>query len=80
MRDLKNLQLTANCSKVNFPEDPDDLKGMIRARIEAENCAIDVYNNLLKKLEGIKDPVTSHLIGHILSEEVEHKNAFENLL
>lgn len=81
IRDFERLQPTANCPKVRFPKDPSDLKGIVKAIIEAEGCAIDVYTKMLKKLqEKINDPVTFHVIRHILSEELEHEEAFENLL
>ncbi|MBN1268674.1 MAG: hypothetical protein JXB04_03730 [Kiritimatiellae bacterium] len=39
---------------------------------------IEVYNKILKKTDG-KDPVTYQLILHILGEEIEHEDEFENL-
>lgn len=81
IRDFEKLQPTANCPKVIFPKDPSDLKGIIKGGIEAEGCAIDVYNKLLQKLMNIsKDPVTFHIIRHIMQEEVAHEEAFKNLL
>ncbi|MBS7627174.1 bacterioferritin, partial [Candidatus Bathyarchaeota archaeon] len=49
---------------------------------EAEGCAIEVYNRILLKISACyqKDVRTFHLIEHILSEEIEHEEAFENLL
>jgi bacterioferritin len=46
---------------------------------DAEAGAIDVYNKIAKKTFG-KDNVTYQLVTHILSEEVEHEEIFENLL
>ena len=46
---------------------------------EAEAGAIEVYSKLAKKTFG-KDNVTYQLVSHILSEEVEHEEIFENLL
>ncbi|MDH5362684.1 MAG: ferritin-like domain-containing protein [Aigarchaeota archaeon] len=81
-RDLEDLQKIANCKKVVFPESERDLEGVLKAAIEAEGCAIDVYNKLVKKLAHCynTDIRTFHLIEHILSEEIEHEEAFENLL
>ena len=39
----------------------------------------EVYNKLARKTFG-KDNVTYQLVTHILSEEVEHEEKFENLL
>ncbi|MFP3985316.1 MAG: ferritin-like domain-containing protein [Candidatus Bathyarchaeia archaeon] len=81
-RDIEDLQKIANCKKVVFPKDERDLEGVLKAVIDAEGCAIDVYNNLIKKFSPCydKDVRTFHLLEHILSEEIQHEEAFENLL
>ena len=81
-RDLEDLQKIANCKKVVFPKNERDLEGVLKAVAEAEGCAIDVYNRILKKLSPCyeRDARTFHLIEHILSEEIQHEEAFENLL
>ena len=59
-----------------------DLEGVINALAEAEGCAIEVYNKILQKVSACydKDVRTFHLIEHILSEEIQDEEAFENLL
>ncbi len=81
-RDIEDLQKIANCKKVVFPKNERNLEGVLMAVAEAEGCAIDVYNRLIKKVAACyeKDVRTFHLIEHILSEEVQHEEAFENLL
>ncbi len=81
-RDIEDLQKIANCKKVVFPKNERDLEGVLKAVAEAEGCAIDVYTKIIDKLSPCykKDIRTFHLIEHILSEEVEHEEAFENLL
>ena len=81
-RDIEDLQKIANCKKVVFPKNERNLEGVLKAVVEAEGCAIDVYNKLIKKLSPCyeKDLRTFHLIEHILSEEIQHEEAFENLL
>jgi len=81
-RDFEDLQKIANCKKVVFPENERDLESVVKAAVEAERCAIDVYNKMVKKLAHCYDTDirTFHLIEHILSEEIEHEEAFENLL
>ncbi len=81
-RDLEDLQKIANCKKVTFPKSERDLEGVIMALAEAEGCAIEVYNKIIKKVSACydKDIRTFHLIEHILSEEIQHEEAFENLL
>ncbi len=65
-----------------FPKNERDLDGVLEAVANAEGCAIDVYNKLIKKISPCyeKDIRTFHLIEHILSEEIEHEEAFENLM
>jgi ferritin-like protein len=73
-RDFEDLQKIANCKKVVFPKNERDLEGVLNAAIEAEGCAIDVYNKLIKKVSPCydEDVRTFHLI--------QHEEAFENLL
>jgi len=79
---IEDLQKIANCKKVVFPKNERDLEGVLKAVAKAEGCAIDVYNNLIQKLSPCykMDVRTFHLLEHILSEEIEHEEAFENLL
>ena len=80
-RALDELVEKANCRRVDIPEDPRDLKGLVKAVAEAERCAIDVYNDMLKDLMSVgKDPITFHTIRHIMGEEVHHEEEMENLL
>jgi bacterioferritin len=81
-RDLEDLQGIATCKKVTFPKNERDLESVLKAVADAEGCAIDVYTKLIKKLSACyeKDVRTFHLIEHILSEEIQHEEAFENLL
>jgi len=81
-RDLEDLQKIANCKKITFPKDERDIDGVVNALAEAEGCAIEAYNRLLLKVSACyaKDLRTFHLIEHILSEEIQHEEAFENLL
>jgi bacterioferritin len=66
----------SNCS---YSELPDDREGVIRMVIEAEQCAIRVYEQLVKKT--LHDaPITSQLMLHILEEELEHEDTFEKML
>jgi len=81
-RDLEDLQKIANCKKVVFPKNERNLEDVLKAVADAEGCAIDVYNRILKELSPCyeRDARTFHLIEHILSEEIQHEEAFENLL
>jgi bacterioferritin len=73
------LEKNANCSYIMPPKNTADINRIIRIVTEAEGCAIDVYNKIAKKALG-KDNVTYQLMTHILAEEVDHEEMFENLL
>lgn len=73
------LEKNANLPYMMPPKNSADINRIIRIVSEAEAGAIDVYNKLAKKVMG-KDHVTYQLVTHILSEEVNHEEMFENLL
>ncbi|MBC7129220.1 MAG: ferritin [Thermoplasmatales archaeon] len=52
---------------------------IIKQNIKGEQCAIDVYNKLLKITEG-RDVITYQMILEILKDEVEHEDDLEILL
>ncbi len=81
VRDFEKIVSTAGCKKVKLPKNNKDYKGFLKAGIEAEQCAIAAYEKILDKLKtDIKDPITFHVIRHIMQEEVEHEDEFEGLL
>ena len=61
------------------PKNTADINRIIRIVTEAEAGAIEVYSKIAKKTLG-KDHVTYQLVTHIMSEEVDHEEMFENLL
>lgn len=73
------LEKNANAPYIMPPKNTADINRIIRVVAEAEAEAIEVYNKLAKKTLG-KDHNTHQLITHILSEEIEHEEIFENLL
>jgi bacterioferritin len=77
--DIRKLVATSNDGYPAPPESEKDFEAIVRAVIKAERGAIEVYHRLGAKTEG-KDPITHCLIVHILGEEVEHEDEFENLL
>ena len=74
-----DLEKGANNAFLMPPKNTADINRIIRIVAEAEAGAIEVYNKLAKKTFG-KDNVTYQLVSHILSEEVDHEEMFENLL
>jgi len=73
------LEKNANAPYIMPPKNTADVNRIIRIVTEAEAAAIDVYNKIAKKTLG-KDNVTYQLVTHILSEEVNHEEMFENLM
>jgi bacterioferritin len=59
------------------PTDPHVAK-ILQQNISGEQCAIEFYNKLLKKLEG-KDFITYQMITTILADEIEHEEDLQNL-
>jgi bacterioferritin len=51
---------------------------VLAQNIKGEQCAIQVYNELLKATRDI-DPVTSNMVLGILSDEVMHEEDLQNL-
>lgn len=54
------------------------IKAILEQNIKGEQCAIQVYNDLLEYVKG-KDVETFHMICSILRDEMEHEEDLENL-
>jgi len=67
----------ANCG-YDEPSDPNTRK-LVAQNIKGEQCAIEVYQNLLKMVQD-KDAITAHLVLEILEDEVEHEEDLEAIL
>lgn len=65
-----------NCG-YEAPDDPYVGK-LLEQNIKGEQCAIDVYQALIKKVEG-KDPVTFNMVLTILEQEIEHEEDLQSL-
>jgi len=76
---LLELEKNANSAYAMPPKNTADINRIIRIVTEAEAGAIEVYHRIAKKTLG-KDHVTYQLVTHIMSEEVDHEEMFENLL
>jgi ferritin-like protein len=62
-----------------LPEDPSDLKAILKVLLEAEKCTIRVYTDICNITFG-KDHRTYNLSLAILHEEVEYEACFQELL
>lgn len=61
------------------PPDNPFVRTLLEQNIKAEQCAIDVYDKLMKLTEG-KDPITYNIALTILEQEVEHEEDLQALL
>ncbi len=61
------------------PTEQTDIVHVIKGVIEAENGAIDHYNQLIELTEGV-DPVTNDMVVAILRDEEGHRRLFEGFL
>jgi len=59
------------------PSDPDSVV-LLEQNLRSERCAINVYNKLIKRLDG-RDPVTHKILVKILEEEIEHEQDLEDI-
>lgn len=66
----------SNCA-YDAPADP-TVMALLEQNIKGEQCAIDVYNALLKKAKD-KDLVTYNIALQILQDEVEHEEDLQAL-
>ncbi len=70
------LELT-NCT-YEAPEDP-FVQNVLEQNIRGEQCAISVYENLMKVTKEA-DPVTYNIALQIIEQEVEHEEDLQSLL
>lgn len=67
----------SNCG-YDAPTDP-NVKTLLKQNIKGEQCAIEVYNNLLNFTRD-KDPITYNMVLDILKDEVEHEEDLQTIL
>ena len=74
-----SMEFTPEQTYLQPPTEQTDIVHVIRGVIEAENGAIDHYNQLIELTEGI-DPVTNDMVIAILRDEEGHRRLFEGYL
>ena len=74
-----SMDFEAEQSYLQPPEQQIDVVHVIRGVIEAENGAIDFYNEIIEATEG-DDPVTNDMVIEILHDEEGHRRLFEGFL
>ena len=77
--DWAEIPKLSNGKPFAMPRNASDLKGVLKAVLAAERCAIGVYQNLLKTTLH-KDTVTHELAEELLADEVKDEEHTENLL
>lgn len=73
--DPKQFYEKTNCG-YEVPEE--DAKKVLGAAIKGEGCAIKVYSKIAKMTKD-SDPLTYELVLHIMEEEENHEQKFEDL-
>ena len=74
-----SLEFNAEQSYLQPPAEQTDIVHVIKGVIEAENGAIDHYNQLIELTDGV-DPVTNDMVIAILRDEEGHRRLFEGFL
>jgi bacterioferritin len=74
-----SLEFTPEQSYLQPPNEQTDIVHVIKGVIQAENGAIDHYNQLIELTEEI-DPVTNDMVIAILRDEEGHRRLFEGFL
>jgi bacterioferritin len=74
-----SLDFTPEQSYLQPPDEQTDIVTVIKGVIEAENGAIDHYNQIIEYTDQI-DPVTNDMVIEILHDEEGHRRLFEGFL
>src|SRR3954447_27073692 len=74
-----SMGFIAEQSYLQPPDHQTDVVHVVKGVIEAETGAIEHYNQIIEKTEGI-DPVTNDMVISILRDEEGHRRLFEGYL
>ena len=74
-----SMDFKAEQSYLQPPEHQTDVVHVIKGVIEAETGAIEHYNAIIERTEGV-DPVTNDMVIAILRDEEGHRRLFEGYL
>lgn len=76
---MKDFHDIAACPPASLPQDPTNVKDMLKVLVEAERCAVRGYTHICNMTAG-KDHRTYDLCLAILNEEIEHESWFSEFL
>ena len=74
-----SMEFTPEQTYLQPPAEQTDIVHVIKGVIEAETGAIEHYNLIIEKTEGV-DPVTNDMVIAILRDEEGHRRLFEGYL
>ena len=74
-----SLEFSPEQTYLQPPAEQTDIVHVIKGVIEAENGAIDHYNQIIEMTDGV-DPVTNDMVIEILADEEGHRRLFEGFL
>ncbi len=77
--DMKVFHDLSACPPAKLPDNPQDIKAMLKVLVEAERCAVRGYSYICSLTAG-KDHRTYDLALRILNEEIEHESWFSEFL
>jgi ferritin-like protein len=76
---MKEFHDLSACPPANLPENPHNVKEILKILVEAERCAVRGYTQICHMTAG-KDHRTYDLCLAILNEEIEHESWFSEFL
>ena len=76
---MKEFHDLSACPPAALPEDPTDVKAIMKVLVKAERCAVIGYTDICNMTAG-KDHRTYDLALAILNEEIEHESWFSEFL
>ncbi|HFE64477.1 MAG TPA: DNA protection protein DPS, partial [Caldithrix sp.] len=78
-KDMKEFHDMSACPPAILPDNPRDVKAILKVLVEAERCAVRGYSHICNLTAG-KDHRTYELCLAILNEEIEHESWFSEFL
>jgi len=78
-RNMKDFHDVSGCPPAYLPDDPTDVREILKVLVEAERCAVRQYTKICNMTAG-KDHRTYELALAILNEEIEHESWFSEFL
>jgi len=78
-RNMNDFHDISACPPAYLPDDPTDVRKILKVLVEAERCAVRGYTHLCNMTAG-KDHRTYDLVLAILNEEIEHESWFSEFL